>query len=128
MWNAAVIGDNDFMHHSVGRIGPADAVPATISATAQLDHNGDKWVVTEGDEVVARYDDDLVRLSVSWKAKVEDDNSDLSPITLDEVFSRIAAKIGESLLATSVDDLFDEPSQQQLIGVWPGYWPIPPGV
>ena len=71
MWNTAVVGDNDFMHHLVERIGYRDEFsPKGMSINTELDHDGEVWKVIEQDEVMECLKDFKIRLSLSWKAKV----------------------------------------------------------
>lgn len=125
MWNTAIVGDNDFMYHRVERIGPDGSTsPQGMTPATTIDHDGDRWIVVDGDSLLGSFDDDEVRLSISWKATVHD--GDTAAITVEEAFRRVADTIGPHLAATSVEELFDEPARLQLMDCWPGFLPISP--
>lgn len=124
MWNTAVVGDNDFMHHKVERTGPAEMVkPPEMTTDALLDHVGDEWLLVQDGATLAHYRDDQVRLSLSWKAKVYDEDSNGDPITLDDVYQRMSAEIGGEFAAGSVEELGLEATRKQLVRRWPGFRP-----
>lgn len=124
MWNTAIVGDNDFMYHRVERIGPAGATRIEgMTAATTLDHDGHAWVVTEAGQELGRLDDREVRLSISWRATVLDDND--AETALDDVYERMAAAIGPGIAAAGPAELFDEPSRIQLMERWPGFLPAP---
>lgn len=121
-WNTAVMGDNNFMHHKVERIGPERVRPSSeMTNDATLDFDGSTWVVEQDGRVIDRHTDDEVRLSLSWTGFVEEGADDA--ITIDEVFDRMAAVIGADFAAASVDELFGEPARLQLHEWWPGFLP-----
>jgi len=121
-WNTAVMGDNNFMHHKVEKIGPDDVRPSpAMTNDATLDFDGDSWVVEQNGEVLDRYADDLVRLSLSWTGWVDDGST--GTITIDDVFETMSTAIGPEFEAGSVDELFSEPTRLQLHKRWPGYLP-----
>ncbi len=96
VWNSGVVGDNDFMHHQVERTGPAGSLPPPgLTIDSSLDHDGSRWIVVDGDDVLADFDESEVRLSLSWKAKVYRDEAErqdvaagIGGIGLDEVLAR----------------------------------------
>ena len=102
MWNAAVIGDNDFMHHLVERVGGKDKrSPDGMSINSELDHDGSHWKILEKGKELASYDDIQVRLSLSWKAKVyadgvkfKDCSSGNRDITVMEAITRFNQELG----------------------------------
>ena len=52
MWNSAVVGDNDFMHHLVERVGPKGAGPPEgMTINTELDHGGKCWNVIENEKL-----------------------------------------------------------------------------
>lgn len=121
-WNTAIVGDNDFMYHKVERIGPDGSTsPEGLTAASTLDHDGDSWVVADDGVVLGRYDDEQIRLSLSWTAKVHDGRADA--ISLDAVFDQMAEVLGRDMIATSPTELFGEPSRVQLMATWPGFVP-----
>lgn len=76
MWNTAVVGNNDYMHHQVERIGPAGVEkPDGLTIDSLLDHDGERWIIEEDGQTLLDYGDEEVRLSVSWKAKIYADES-----------------------------------------------------
>ena len=129
MWNTAVMGDNDFMHHQVERIGPRHmGPPENMTLDTLLDHDGEQWVVTEEDEVLARYDDEHVRLSLSWKAKVYADvatraaaDAGEGAIDAETALGRFADIIDEPLAATGPDALASPELREQLHLRFAGY-------
>ncbi len=131
MWNTAVVGDNDFMHHKVERVGAADDHRVEgLTIDTELDHDGDSWVVVDNGTVLARYNDDNVRLSVSWKAKVYADeetreraDSGDHSITVAEALSRFAGILDEPLAASGPDALESDALRDQLTSRWSGYVP-----
>jgi hypothetical protein len=121
VWNTAVVGDNDFMHHKVERTGPRDlAPPDGMTIDTLLDHDGTDWRIVEDGRTLARYDDEHIRLSLSWKAKVH--AGDAPPaLGLDEVVARFAAAMGAEFPARSVDELTDDFTRMVLSSKWNGY-------
>ncbi|MEZ5239724.1 MAG: hypothetical protein R2716_12530 [Microthrixaceae bacterium] len=122
MWNTGVMGDNDFMHHQVERVGEPDAVPVEgLSIDSLLDHDGTDWVVTDEGVELGRLDDLNVRMSLSWKAQVYGDaesadaaRSGAGAIGLTEALDRIAAVMDEPLAATGEDALSSSELRDQL--------------
>ncbi len=123
MWNTAVVGDNTFMHHKVERTGPKDMGPPEMSIAAFLDRDGDDWLIVEDGRTLARYADEHVRLSLTWTAKVYDEDAGTARITLDEVHARMADAIGDDFAASSTEELFSEAARKQLVPRWPGFLP-----
>ena len=103
-WNTAVVGDNDLMPHEVQRVGPRGSMPpAGMTIHSELVHDDGRWHIVDGDDVLASYDDDQVRLSLSWKAKVYPDEAarrraeaGVDGVTLDEALDRLAADLAGS--------------------------------
>ena len=122
MWNTGVMGDNDFMHHQVERVGQPDATPVEgLTIDSMLDHDGRDWVVTDEGVEQGRLDDLNVRLSLSWKAKVFADGdtataarSGAGGIGLAEALERFAAVLDEPLAATGADALASPVLRDQL--------------
>ncbi len=122
VWNTAVVGDNDFMHHKVERTGPPDLEPPEeMTIDTHLDHDGTDWVIVEDGRVLARYDDEHIRLSLSWKAKVHESPGPSGGLTLDDVFTRFAADLGSGLPAQSADELTGDATREVLSARWNGY-------
>ena len=124
MWNTAVVGDNDFMHHLVERVGlENDGPPEGMSINTELNHDGVSWKVLEQGEELATYGDFDVRLSLSWKAKVYSNNqtykdlsSGIGNIHIGEAIERFNQELGSDF-----SDLNDDELQQQLSQRWNGY-------
>lgn len=122
MWNTGVMGDNDFMHHQVERVGQPDAAPVEgLSIDSLLDYDGTDWVVTDEGKELGRLDDLNVRLSLSWKAKVYADGasadaaqSGAGAVGLAEALDRIAGVIDEPLAASGDDALSSPALRDQL--------------
>jgi hypothetical protein len=129
VWNFGVVGDNDFMHHQVERTGPAGSLPPPgLTIDSSLDHDGSRWIVSDGDYVLAAFDEGEVRLSLSWKAKVYRDEAErmeveagIGGIDLDEVLDRFAAlpdlEVPDGVEAAMGDDGF----RVALAERWNGY-------
>ena len=124
MWNAAVVGDNDFMHHLVERNGPKNATPPEgMSINTELNHDGVSWKVLEQGEELASYSDLDVRLSLSWKAKVysdkqtyENSTNGIGKIGINEAIGRFNQELGSNF-----SDLNDNEFRQELSQRWSGY-------
>ena len=124
MWNTAVIGDNDFMHHLVERVGSKqNGPPEGMSINTELKHDGVSWKVLEGDRVLASYGELDVRLSLSWKAKVysdkrmyENSTKGIGDIDVGVAITRFNQELGSNFKELSDDDLRKELSQR-----WSGY-------
>ena len=124
MWNAAVVGDNDFMHHLVERVGPSEmGPPEGMSINTELSHDGERWNIVEAGETLVSYSDEYVRLSVSWKAKVyadqrslEEAQNEVGAVSVDEALKRFNDELGESFVS-----LGDQRLQAALTQRWSGY-------
>ncbi len=122
MWNTAVVGDNDFMHHQVERVGPRELGPPegmTIDTT--LDHDGERWRVLEAGETLATYDEEQVRLSLSWKAKVFATEAHREAVARGEgavdtatALDRLASVMDEPLAESGPDALSSDALRDQL--------------
>lgn len=145
MWNTAVVGDNDFMHHKVERTGRSDQTPpAGMTIDTLLDHDGDRWRIVDDGATLATYGDDDIRLSLSWKAKVYESAAARTAaeagdggLTLDIVAERFAEALAdpatlrpatsvaqmpaEPPTLASVDDLLGDEVRATLSTRWSGY-------
>lgn len=122
MWNTAVVGDNDFMHHKVERIGePGEGPPEGLTAASTLHCDGEGWWVEDDGTVLARYRDDQVRVSLSWTARVHDGSS--ATIDANDVWTRMGPLVVNDLPATSLADLFGDEARHYLVDRWPGFLP-----
>lgn len=73
LWNAAVVADNEYMYHRIGRVGrpPQYLKPDQIGRDAVIRHAGEgRWEIVDGGDVQATYDERDVRFSLLWKAFV----------------------------------------------------------
>ncbi|MFN3216657.1 MAG: hypothetical protein ACE367_09205 [Acidimicrobiales bacterium] len=140
MWNTAVVGDNDFMHHKVERTGSREmAPPAGMTIDTHLDHDGARWCIVDDGVTLATYGDDDIRLSLSWKAKVYDTvearaaaEAGDGGLTLDIVAERFAEALATEAstagapratgaVVSSVDDLLSDEVRVELSTRWSGY-------
>lgn len=96
IWNTAIVGDNDFMWHRVRPVGaPGDGM-VSLSLESELQCVGARtWAVYDGAKELARFPRERLRVSLSWKALVFDDEEDrrrhdehTDDIGLDEVLDR----------------------------------------
>ena len=124
MWNTAVVGDNDFMHHLVERVGlENDGPPEGMSINTELNHDGVSWKVLEQGEELASYGDLDVRLSLSWKAKVYEDEqtytdcvNEVGGITIAEAIERFNLELCENFT-----NIKEESMRKALTERWSGY-------
>lgn len=73
LWNAAVVADNEYMYHRIGRVGRPDQYlrPGQISRDATVRFVApDQWEIADGGDVQATYAEGDVRFSLLWKAFV----------------------------------------------------------
>ncbi|MCA9529225.1 MAG: hypothetical protein KC543_03720 [Myxococcales bacterium] len=74
--NTALVGDNDRMFHCVEAVGePLYDMPMDLSLDAELHSAGGGWEIRDRGTTRARYGEDEVRISVSWKAQVFPDEA-----------------------------------------------------
>jgi hypothetical protein len=130
-WNTAVVGDNDFMPHEVQRVGPRGSqAPAGMTIRSELVPDDGRWQVVDDGTVLGTYEDDEVRLSLSWKAKVYADEDERARaeagadgVDLAEALSRLEADLAPDPLAGH--DLDSVALRQQLSGRYSAYAPSP---
>jgi len=111
--NTAVVLDTDTVFHGVDRVIGDERELARIRPGMRLFYEGDRrWTVRDGEETVSGYDEDEIRLSISWKAYCFTDEAerDAWRTNTDDLSL-------ESILSTLVDDLvargrLDEASAQ----------------
>jgi hypothetical protein len=99
--NTAVVLDTDSVFHGVDRVVGNEGELARIRHGMRLFHEGEgRWTVRDGDEVISTYDEDEVRLSISWKAYCFTDEAerDAWRANTDDLSL-------ETILGTLVDDL-----------------------
>jgi hypothetical protein len=126
MWNTGVMGDNDFMHHRVEKVGQPDASPVDgLSIDSLLDFDDQGWIITDEGVELQRLDDLNVRLSLSWKAKVYADGASaeaaqtgVGAMGLAEALDRLAAAIDEPLAASGDDALSSPALRDQMMSLF----------
>jgi hypothetical protein len=92
--NVALVADNDRMYHRIGAIGDPDAELPRMSAAAHIQPDGDGcWSILENGEVRATYPSHAIRLSVVWKAAVQDRASSIDNLTLDRIMAILTADL-----------------------------------
>lgn len=95
--NTAVIMDTDTLFHAVAPIAEAQTPLPTLSLDMKIHPvSDDEWEVRDGDQVLATYGWDAMRLSVSWKAYCfasEDERdawrTNADDLTLDFILDRL---------------------------------------
>ena len=78
LWNAAVVADNEYMYHRIGKVGRPDQYlrPGQIGRDAVVRYAGDRrWEIADRGDVQAVYDEGDVRFSLLWKAFVFKDQA-----------------------------------------------------
>jgi hypothetical protein len=96
--NIALMADNDRMYHRIGAIGDRSAELPRMSASAQIQPDGDgSWAILENGEIRATYPSHAIRLSVLWKAEVRDNVQDrelsADNLTLDRIVGIFTADL-----------------------------------
>jgi hypothetical protein len=99
--NTAIVADNDFMWHRVRPTGAVADGMVTLSLDSELRHErGATWSIVDGDRTLASFPRDEVRVSLSWKAEVFDDEADrrrhdehTDDISLVDVLARFRADL-----------------------------------
>jgi hypothetical protein len=84
--NVALCVDTDRIYHRIGPVGDPDAALPRMSASAQIQPDGDgRWTILENGEVRASYTRHAIRFSILWKAEVRNGGSRLGNLTLDRI-------------------------------------------
>ena len=78
IFNTAVVGDNDRMFHRVRPTGDAEkGLLADLTSDARLVYrNGNCWTIEDRGETRAELTYEQLRISISWKARVVQDEND----------------------------------------------------
>lgn len=105
--NVAVVADNEATFHGVGPLGRRDdRLPLDLTPESRLVRGDGGWDVEHDGAVVIRYPDEVVRITVSWKAEVFADadaaaraDADRDALDLDMVVDRFV----DDLRARGVD-------------------------
>lgn len=74
--NTAIVGDNDFMWHRVRPVGRPEDGLARLSLESQLVREDGGWAIRDGARCIARFGPEALRVSLSWKALVFEDEAD----------------------------------------------------
>jgi hypothetical protein len=74
--NIAVVADNERTYHGVAPVGTDEPLITGLTIDTLLHRVDGGWEMRNGDEAVARADDDAVRITVSWKGEVYADEAD----------------------------------------------------
>ena len=91
--NVAIMADNDRMYHRIGRVGAPDAKLPRMTAAAEIRPAGrETWEIVENGEVRAAYPADAIRLSIVWKADLEN-RPTVEPLTVDRVMNVFATDL-----------------------------------
>jgi hypothetical protein len=92
--NVALCADTDRMYHRIGPIGDDIAELPQMSASAEIQPDGEgNWTILENEEVRAVYRSQAIRFSVLWKAEVRDRESRPDNLTLDRTMGIITADL-----------------------------------
>jgi hypothetical protein len=92
--NVALIADNDRMYHRIGAIGDPHTEIPRISASAHIHPEGNgNWAILENGEVRATYPSHAIRLSIVWRAAVQDRESSTDNLTLDRIMAIFTADL-----------------------------------
>ncbi len=118
--NTAVVGDNDFMFHRVEKVGPegVDLLEGMTLDSNLGPVNEREWAVTDRDRELSRLPFEDIRISVSWKAQVFEDQAEmrcvdehLDDIGIEEVFSMLLADLEtKGVEANLPDDPLHDPN------------------
>jgi hypothetical protein len=82
------------MYHRIGPVGDPNAELPRMSASAQMQPDGDgSWVVLENRGVRATYPSHVIRLSILWKAEVRDRELSIDNLTLDRIMAIFTANL-----------------------------------
>lgn len=102
IFNTGMVGDNDRMYHRALAVGDiSDGFLFGMTLDSQLENPGrDTWRITEAGKTLAAFDDESLRVSVSWKARVFADARDeqrYDDHTEDLHANEVWARIGQDL-------------------------------
>lgn len=94
--NTGVMLDTDSVFHGVDPVVGDESQLGAIGAGQRIRYQGDGWTVLAGDRVVAAYDGDAIRVSISWKAYCFSDTAErdawrthTDDLTLEEILGRL---------------------------------------
>lgn len=104
IFNTAVVGDNDRMFHRVRPTGrPDDGLLSGLSSDARLVFKqGDAWAIEDRGETRAELPYEQLRISISWKARVFEDEADetrfaqhTEDMSIDQVWERFYSDLDQ---------------------------------
>jgi hypothetical protein len=123
--NVAIMADNDRMYHRIGGVGSPNAKLPQMTSAAELRAVGDHtWAIVEDGDTLATYPASAVRLSLVWKADL-DDEDEREPLSLDQVMSIFIADLRgrKADIHPPADPLSDETwlaTLDRVYGIVPG--------
>jgi len=92
--NVALCADTDRIYHRIGFIGNGDAELPRMSASAEIQPDGEgNWIILENGEVRATYPSHAIRFSILWKAEVRNGNPGIDHLTLDRILEIFTADL-----------------------------------
>lgn len=107
-FNTALVMDTDSVFHGVDRVAETDAPSPAFLPRMRLHPEGHgRWSVRDGERVVARYDWDDMRFSISWKAYCFRDESERE---------RWKSASGDLTVAQVLDTLCEDLRARERIG------------
>lgn len=75
--NTGIVGDNDHMFHRVEAVGDPQ-LWHPVSRHSELHHvDGSRWEIRDGGDVLAGFEFEQLRISLSWKAEVLEHGADV---------------------------------------------------
>ena len=84
--NVAIVSDSDRMYHRIGATGDPDSTLPGMTAAAEIQPTLDRgWAIVEGGEVRKTYPAHSIRLSIVWKANVQDSEMTSDHLSLDRI-------------------------------------------
>ena len=121
--NTAVMLDTDSVFHGVDRVVGDDGPLRDLRPGMRLHHEGaGQWTVRDGDRVVAHYDTDEVRYSVSWKAYCFADEDErgawaehTDDLTLEFILARLVADLVDRGRLPTADHGLDDAELGKLL-------------
>lgn len=121
--NTAAMLDTDTVFHGVDRVLGNDTPLRDLRPGMRLYHDGaGQWSVRDGERVVAVYDTDELRYSVSWKAYCFADDDERvawaqhsDDLTLEVILERLVVDLVERGRLTSVDHGLSDASLGKLL-------------
>lgn len=134
MANTAICGDNHYMYHQVGPIGPFDQGTLRVTPVAELapaTDGSDDWVVTDHGEEVFRAKLEDIRVSILTKCDVYDSEEAFHRLWKDtlsmeqvvEIFNDDLKQKGEQF-RLSLDNADSPEAREELTRIYPEPMPV----